>query len=53
MRDADSDGTVSKQESLNTMSKVWDARTKKMGIQGDRIKSAEFDEFAKYLRAGA
>ncbi|MBE7420520.1 MAG: hypothetical protein HS128_22720 [Ideonella sp.] len=53
MRDADNDGIVSKQEFLNTMSKVWDARAKKMGIQGDRMKSAEFDEFAKYLRADA
>ncbi|MBI5717076.1 MAG: hypothetical protein HZC37_05235 [Burkholderiales bacterium] len=53
MMDTNNDGMVSKAEFLAMMGKVWDAKAKKMGVKGDRMKSIEFDEVAKYLRAGS
>jgi hypothetical protein len=53
MMDTNKDGMVSRAEFLEMMGKVWDMKAKKMGIKGDRMKSIEFDEIAKYLRAGS
>ena len=52
MMDMNKDGMVSKAEFIEMMGKVWDAKAKKMGVKGDKMTSVEFDEVAKYLRAG-
>lgn len=52
MMDMNKDGMVSRAEFLEMMGKVWDMKAKKMGVKGNRMTSAEFDEIAKYLRAG-
>jgi Ca2+-binding EF-hand superfamily protein len=52
MMDKNKDGMISKAEFLEMMGKVWDAKAKKMGVKGDKMTPAEFDEIAKYLRAG-
>jgi hypothetical protein len=53
MMDKNQDGMVSKAEFIEMMGKVWEAKAKKMGVKGDKMTSVEFDEFAKYLRAGS
>lgn len=52
MMDKNKDGMVSKAEFLEMMGKLYDAKAKKMGSKGGVMSSVEFDEFAKYLRAG-
>jgi Ca2+-binding EF-hand superfamily protein len=52
MMDKNKDGMVSRAEFIEMMGKVWDMKAKKMGVKGDRMKAVEFDEVAKYLRAG-
>jgi hypothetical protein len=53
MMDKNKDGMVSKAEFLEMMGKLYDAKAKKMGSKGGVMSSVEFDEFVKYLRAGA
>lgn len=53
MMDKNKDGMVSKAEFLEMMGKLYDAKAKKMGSKGGVMNSIEFDEFAKYLRAGS
>jgi len=53
MMDKNKDGMVSKAEFLEMMGKLYDAKAKKMGSKNGVMNSAEFDEFTKYLRAGA
>ena len=52
MMDKNKDGLVSRAEFVEMMGKVWDMKARKMGVKGDRMKAVEFDEIAKYLRAG-
>ena len=52
MMDKNKDGMVSKAEFLEMMGQVYDMKAKKMGSKGGVMSSVEFDEFAKYLRAG-
>jgi Ca2+-binding EF-hand superfamily protein len=52
MMDKNKDGMVSKGEFLDMMGQVWDAKAKKMGVKGDKMTATEFEEVAKYLRAG-
>ena len=52
MMDKNKDSMVSKAEFLEMMGKLYDAKAKKMGSKGGVMTSIEFDEFAKYLRAG-
>jgi hypothetical protein len=52
MMDKNKDGMVSKAEFLEMMGQLYDAKAKKMGSKGGVMNSVEFDEFAKYLRAG-
>jgi hypothetical protein len=53
MMDKNKDGMVSKAEFLEMMGKVYDMKAKKMKSKGGVMSSIEFDEFAKYLRAGS
>jgi hypothetical protein len=53
MMDSNKDGMVSKAEFLEKMGKLYDMKAKKMGSKAGVMSSIEFDEFAKYLRAGA
>ena len=53
MMDKNKDGMVSKAEFMDMMGKMWDAKAKKMGVKGGKMSSAEFEEIAKYLRAGS
>jgi len=50
--DKNKDGMVSKAEFLETMGRLYDMKAKKMSSKGGTMNSIEFDEFAKYLRAG-
>lgn len=51
--DENKDGTVTKAEFLSVMSKMWDARAKKMGAKSsERLSRAEFNQIMQYLRAG-
>jgi predicted HTH transcriptional regulator len=50
--DKNKDGMVSRAEFLEMMGKVYDMKAKKMKSKGGVMSSIEFDEFAKYLRAG-
>ena len=52
MMDKNKDGMVSKAEFLEMMGALFDAKAKKMGSKNGMMTSIEFDEFAKYLRAG-
>lgn len=52
MMDKNKDGMVSKAEFLDMMGKVYDMKAMKMKSKGGVMSSVEFDEFAKYLRAG-
>jgi hypothetical protein len=52
MMDKNKDGMVSKAEFLEMMGKVYDMKAKQMKSKGGVMSSIEFDEFAKYLRAG-
>jgi hypothetical protein len=53
MMDKNKDGMVSKAEFLEMMGKVYDMKAKQMKSKGGVMSSVEFDEFAKYLRAGS
>jgi hypothetical protein len=53
MMDKNKDGMVSKAEFLEMMGKVYDMKAKQMKSKGGVMSSIEFDEFAKYLRAGS
>ncbi|MBL8325265.1 MAG: hypothetical protein JNJ89_09945 [Rubrivivax sp.] len=53
MMDKNKDGMVSKAEFLDMMGQLYDMKAKKMKSKGGVMSSVEFDEFAKYLRAGA
>lgn len=50
--DKNKDGMVSKQEYLDTMSKVWDMKAKKMNVKGNRMTLQDFNEILMYLKAG-
>jgi hypothetical protein len=52
MMDKNKDGMVSKAEFLEMMGKVYDMKAKQMKSKNGVMSSIEFDEFAKYLRAG-
>ncbi|MBC7940226.1 MAG: hypothetical protein H7Z19_10760 [Chitinophagaceae bacterium] len=52
MMDTNKDGNVSRAEFLDTMGKMWDAKAKKMGVKKNMMTSIEFDEIAKYMKAG-
>jgi hypothetical protein len=52
MMDKNKDGMVTKAEFLEMMGKVYDMKAKQMKSKGGVMSSVEFDEFAKYLRAG-
>ena len=53
MMDKNKDGMVSRAEFLEMMGKLYDMKAKKMKSKGGVMTSIEFDEFAKYLRAGS
>jgi hypothetical protein len=53
MMDKNKDGMVSRAEFLEMMGKVYDMKAKQMKAKGGMMTSIEFDEFAKYLRAGS
>lgn len=52
MMDKNKDGMVSKAEFLDMMGKVYDMKARQMKSKAGTMSSIEFDEFAKYLRAG-
>lgn len=53
MMDKDHDGMISRAEFLDMMGKMWDAKAKKMGVKGNKMTLAEFDEILKYMKAGS
>lgn len=52
MMDKNKDGSVSKQEFLDMMAQVWDAKARKMGVKGDRMTADQLREVAMYFKAG-
>jgi hypothetical protein len=53
MVDKNKDGMVSKQEFLDTMSKVWDMKAKQMKVSGDKMTPDDFKQILMYLKAGS
>jgi len=52
MMDKNKDGMVSRKEFLDMMAMSWDMNAKKMGIKGDMMTPAQFNEVLMYLKAG-
>lgn len=52
MMDKNKDGMVSKKEFLDMMAMSWDMNARKMGVKGDKMTRAQFDEVLMYLKAG-
>jgi Ca2+-binding EF-hand superfamily protein len=52
MMDKNKDGMISKAEFLEMMGRLYDMKAKKMRSKGGVMSSIEFDEFARYMRAG-
>ena len=52
MMDKDKDGMVSKKEYMDMMAKAWDMNAQKMGVKGEKMTKAQFDEVLMYLKAG-
>jgi hypothetical protein len=52
MMDKNKDGMVSKKEYLDMMAMAWDMNAQKMGVKGDRMTAAQFQEILMYLKAG-
>lgn len=53
MMDKNKDGMVSKQEFMDMMSKMWDAKAKKMKVTGDKMTPEDFKQIMMYLKAGS
>ena len=53
MMDTNKDGMVSRQEFLDMMGKMWDAKAKKMNVKGGKMTMTEWNEVAMYLKAGS
>jgi hypothetical protein len=53
MMDKNKDGMVTRAEFLDMMGKLYDMKAKQMKSKAGVMSSIEFDEFVKYLRAGA
>ncbi len=53
MKDKKKDEMVSKKEYMDMMSMAWDMNAKKMGVKGEKMTTEQFQQFQKYLMAGA
>lgn len=52
MMDKNKDGMVSKKEFLDMMAMSWDMNARKMGVKGEQMTPAQFQEILMYLKAG-
>ena len=52
MIDKNKDGMVSKKEFMDMMGMAWDMNAKKMGVKGDMMNTADFNQVLMYLKAG-
>ena len=52
MMDTNKDGMVSRAEFLDMMGRMWDAKAKKMKVKDGKMSMSEWDEIARYMKAG-
>ena len=53
MMDKNKDGMVSKQEFMDTMTKIWEMKAKQMKVKGDMMSPEDFKQILMYLKAGS